>query len=243
VYRDGQSRKTRATVLVVVATVHILIYLSLTRQSRQHVRTRADPDSLLLLYIRGQAEIEDSHEQSARSANKRRLPDARNLAARKYGTEETQSNFSGDRLPEFRVPRANLETIIIPPVVEGGMRAPEHTPHADWEAEIEAVSKDSLAKLEKESEYRNFGGLSRSQTDWLRSHHMIPSPQTEIGNSLFSNKTIVPGVVRINDYCVLVNLLPYCSVKVGKRPVDGHLLDDMHKHLDELDVYNPDALP
>jgi hypothetical protein len=72
---------------------------------------------------------------------------------------------------------------------------------------------------------------------------MYPSPQKAVGDNLFSVNTVVPGIVRISDNCVIVNLLPYCSFKIGKRAADGHLLDGMREHLDDLDVYDPGALP
>ena len=49
-----------------------------------------------------------------------------------------------------------------------------------------------------------------------------------------------PRVLWISDNCAIVNLLPVCRIKLGKRKVRGDLFKGMRKYLDERET---DPLP
>jgi hypothetical protein len=110
---------------------------------------------------------------------------------------------------------------------------PPPTPPIDWTLEAELAAKDSLAKAEKEKNFRNLAGLSAGQLEWVRRNHMEPTtshiewnhPRFELDRS-----TGLP-VLWINDHCVMVTVMVFCAV--GHVETNGNVFKDMREHLHE----------
>jgi hypothetical protein len=103
-------------------------------------------------------------------------------------------------------------------------------PLVDWELEAETVARNiANAKL-----YRDLAGFTPEQLEWMKRNQMQPVPY----NPLWDDGRHVdePGVLWISDDCALVNLLPMCRIKLGKRKVRGDLFKDMRKYLDERET-------
>lgn len=132
-----------------------------------------------------------------------------------------------------------------PPVFAPGERQPANainpTPAIDWLGELETESK----KILEGPKYRDLSGLTQNQIDWLKRNRFYPIPGAHVpGSSVFKEEQhLPPGVMRLNDNCVLVAILPYCRFPLGKQPPNGHLFDDMRRYLDERDTYSPEGVP
>lgn len=107
-------------------------------------------------------------------------------------------------------------------------------PLVDWELEAETVAGNTTnAKL-----YRDLAGFTPEQLQWMKRNQMQPVPYNPFwGDGRHVNE---PGVLWISDNCAIVNLLPVCRIKLGKRKIRGDLFKDMRKHLDERET---DPLP
>jgi len=107
-------------------------------------------------------------------------------------------------------------------------------PLIDWELEAEAVARNSAnAKL-----YRDLAGFTPEQLEWIKRNQMRPVPYNPFWDH--GRHADEPGVLWISDDCAIVNLLPMCRIKLGKRKVPGDLFKDMRKYLDERET---DPLP
>jgi hypothetical protein len=107
-------------------------------------------------------------------------------------------------------------------------------PPVDWELEAETVARSTAnPKL-----YRDLAGFTPAQFEWMRRNRMQPVPYNPFWDD--GRHVGEPGVLSISDDCVIVNLLPVCRIKLGKRKVRGNLFKDMRKYLDERET---DPLP
>jgi hypothetical protein len=95
----------------------------------------------------------------------------------------------------------------------------------DWDQEAAIAVASSIAQSAKERGYRNLSGLSAEQLDWLKKNHMEPAPGFHWDRN--SRRDMLRhGIFKINDYCVLVVALPFCSFG-GKIQYDGDLFKNM----------------
>ncbi len=100
-------------------------------------------------------------------------------------------------------------------------------PKIDWEHEAELAARSGVARDIKEHHYRDLSALSPAQQEWLRRNHMEPMTaefpwdrrRRDNGNPL--------GVFWINEYCVIVVLIPFC--RWGGR-VDPN--GDLFRHME-----------
>jgi len=107
-------------------------------------------------------------------------------------------------------------------------------PPVDWELEAETVARNIAgAKL-----YRDLAGFTPAQLEWMKRNQMKPVPYNPFWDD--GRHVDEPGVLWISDDCAIVNLLPMCRIKLGKRKVRGDLFKDMRKYLDERET---DPLP
>jgi hypothetical protein len=124
-----------------------------------------------------------------------------------------------------RVPGAHSPTTLLPQI--------------DWTRQAELAVRSSMDTVAREKLYRNLAGLSAAQLDWIQKNHMEPvdtnPPWAETAPRNNAN-----GVVWINDYCALVNLLPVCRIKVGHKEARGDLFKNMRQYLDQRET---DPLP
>jgi hypothetical protein len=107
-------------------------------------------------------------------------------------------------------------------------------PLVDWELEAETVARNTTnAKL-----FRDLAGFTPEQLEWMKRNQMQPVPYNPFWDD--GRHVDEPGVLWISDDCAIVNLLPVCRIKLGKRKVRGDLFKDMRKYLDERET---DPLP
>jgi hypothetical protein len=107
-------------------------------------------------------------------------------------------------------------------------------PPIDWNLEAESVARNSAGKRS----YRDLAGFTPEQLEWMKRNKMAPAPYNPFWDD--GRRVNEPGVLWINHDCAIVNLLPMCTFKLGKRKVRGDLFKDMRKYLDERET---DPLP
>ncbi len=98
-------------------------------------------------------------------------------------------------------------------------------PPIDWDHEAAIAVASSIAQSAKERSYRNLSGPSPEQLDWLKRNHMEPAPGFHWDRNS-RREMLRHGIFKINDYCVLVVALPFCSFG-GKIQYDGDLFKTM----------------
>jgi hypothetical protein len=131
----------------------------------------------------------------------------------------------------------NIKPGSIEPAESTGSMVNEHPPDnaisqppIDWDLEAESVAQNSAGKRS----YRDLAGFTPEQLEWLKRNKMVPAPY----NSLWDDGRRVngPGVLWISHDCAIVNLLPVCTFKLGKRKVRGDLFKNMKQYLDERET-------
>jgi hypothetical protein len=75
--------------------------------------------------------------------------------------------------------------------------------------------------------------MTAKQREWERRTQIQPPPPNAFWQD--RSRPESPGVFWITDDCAIVNLLPVCTFKLGKRKMRGDLFRDMKKYLDEID--------
>jgi hypothetical protein len=105
-------------------------------------------------------------------------------------------------------------------------------PPIDWTHEAELAIRSSLDNAEREKLYRNLAGLSAAQLDWIQKNHMEPV-DTNPPWAETAPRNNADGVLWISDNCAIVNLLPFCRIKVGRKQARGDLFKNMRPYLDQ----------
>jgi len=112
-------------------------------------------------------------------------------------------------------------------------------PPIDWTREAELAVRSSTDTAQREKLYRNLAGLSAAQLDWIQKNQMEPvdsnPPWAET-----APRNNADGVLWISDNCALVNLLPVCRIKIGRKTARGDLFKNMREYLDKRET---DPLP
>jgi len=96
----------------------------------------------------------------------------------------------------------------------------------DWDVESALAAQSSIAQGAKEKNYRDLSSLTPEQLDWVKKNHMEPM----LGFKWDRNsrgEMLRHGIVKLNDYCVLVVVIPFCRFG-GKIQYSGDLFKDMH---------------
>jgi hypothetical protein len=194
------TRDRRPLVFLAVLVSHAVIVLLLVRAVRQPISPHDDPYEPLVLAL-----LHDGTRAITNAVMTRR-PEVSPPAA--------------PRAPDLR----------LAPVPDDAIEArPEAPPPAaiDWEHEAELAARNGVAETEKPGKYRDLSALSAEQLSWAKKNHMEPAapgiawthPRLE-----FDAHT-GPPVFWINDHCVLVTLMVFCSI--------GHIeaAGDLFKHM------------
>jgi len=197
----GGKRNSKQLIFLAVVVLHgavVLLLLRATHQFQAPVRASAEPLALLLFHSREPPPVTTASAETPLNskAPKRKLP---------------------------QPPAAALE----PPTPQAITPPSEAAPQIDWQQEAELAALNGVANADKERNYRNLGGISEAQLKWVRDNHMVQMapgivwahPRVEIDKA-----TLIP-IVHINDHCVLVLVLVFCSV--GHITPNSHLLDHM----------------
>ncbi len=96
----------------------------------------------------------------------------------------------------------------------------------DWDRESALAVQSSIAQAMKEKNYRDLSSLTPEQLDWVKKNRMEPMPgfQWDRNNR---GEMLRHGIVKLNDYCVLIVVIPFCRFG-GKTQYSGDLFKDMH---------------
>ncbi len=80
--------------------------------------------------------------------------------------------------------------------------------------------------MARENSYRDLSSLTPEQLDWVKNNHMEPMPGFQWDQNS-RGELLRHGIFKINDYCVLVVVIPFCRFG-GKIQYNGDLFRDMH---------------
>ncbi len=98
--------------------------------------------------------------------------------------------------------------------------------HIDWDRESALAVQSSIVKAAKDRSYRDLSSLTPEQLDWVKKNHMEPMPSFQWDRSS-RGQMLRHGIIKLNDYCVLVVVMPFCRFG-GKIQYNGDLFKDMH---------------
>jgi len=98
--------------------------------------------------------------------------------------------------------------------------------HIDWDRESALAVESNIAKAAKDRSYRDLSSLTPEQLDWVKKNHMEPMPSFQWDRSS-RGQMLRHGIIKLNDYCVLVVVVPFCRFG-GKIQYNGDLFKDMH---------------
>jgi hypothetical protein len=96
----------------------------------------------------------------------------------------------------------------------------------DWDRESRLAVQSSVAQMARENSYRDLSSLTPEQLDWVKNNHMEPMPGFQWDQNS-RGELLRHGIFKINDYCVLVVVIPFCRFG-GKIQYNGDLFRDMH---------------
>jgi hypothetical protein len=214
-YWREDHRDRRVLALFAVLMLHAVVGTLLVRSSIQSIGPRSDSGEFTITFLRDEP----------------REPVELGAAAKPDAND--------------RVPAKSLGIAPDIPKVDVGPQSPADAqtavllPPIDWTREAELAVRGSLDAAAREKSYRNLAGLSAAQLDWIRRNHMEPV-DTNPPWAESAPRSHADGVVWISDDCALVNLLPVCRIKVGRKEARGDLFKNMRQHLDERET---DPLP
>lgn len=103
----------------------------------------------------------------------------------------------------------------------------------DWDRESALAVQASIASAAKEKNYRDLSGLTPEQLDWVRKNRMEPMPGFQWDHNS-RREMLRHGIVKLNDYCVLIVVLPFC--RFGAKI---HYSGDLFKHMRDPDPVDP----
>jgi hypothetical protein len=98
--------------------------------------------------------------------------------------------------------------------------------HIDWDRESALAVQSSIAKAAKDNSYRDLSSLTPEQLEWVKKNHLQPMPGFQWDQSS-RGQMLRHGIIKLNDYCVLVVVIPFCRFG-GKIQYNGDLFKDMH---------------
>jgi hypothetical protein len=124
---------------------------------------------------------------------------------------------SAASLPSI-VPDLSLPPIPLSPAEQQQQRI-------DWDRESALAVESSIAQAAKEQNYRDLSSLTPEQRDWVKKNHMEPTPGFPWDRN--SRRDMLRhGIVKLNDYCVLIVVMPFCRFG-AKIQYNGDLFKDM----------------
>jgi hypothetical protein len=100
-------------------------------------------------------------------------------------------------------------------------------PRIDWEHESALAAQSSAARAAGEKPYRDLSSLAPDQLEWVKKNHMEPVPGFQWDRNS-RGEMLRHGIVKLNDYCVLIVLIPFCRFG-GKIQYNGDLFKDMRE--------------
>ncbi len=211
---EHESR--RLAVFFAVLLLHAVLGIMLARSSRLLTNVRIAPEAPFFIDFPRRAKPA----RTAVAASGIPGGDRSSREARRNSSKHSPGNVSAQSTPENQEP-----TPVLPPI--------------DWTEEAAWAVRSRMQASEREKLYRNLSGLSAAQLDWVRKNHMEPAdtnpPWAE--NRPRNNSD---GVLWLSENCALVNGLPFCRIRLGRKPPRGDLFKNMRRYLDERET---DPLP
>jgi hypothetical protein len=132
--------------------------------------------------------------------------------------------------PVVSSPRLNTELSPMPNQIGSNaitLSAAEQKQHdIDWDRESDLAVESSIAQVAKENSYRDMSKLTPEQLEWVKKNHMEPMPGFQWDRNS-RGELLRHGIVKLNDYCVLVVVIPFCRFG-GTIQYNGDLFKDMH---------------
>jgi hypothetical protein len=95
----------------------------------------------------------------------------------------------------------------------------------DWDRESALSVQSSIARATKEEKYRDLSSLTPEQLDWIKKNHMEPMQGFQWDRAS-RREMLRYGIVKLNDYCVLIVVIPFCRFG-GKIQYSSDLFEHM----------------
>jgi hypothetical protein len=218
-YGRQEHENWRLTVFFAVLLLHVSAGIMLVRSSHLLIAARLAPEPFFINFLR-----RSEQPRTAVAAPVPAKPDA------------------DQQIPRDKRPSPQRESPKSTAQAEGGQDAPNAitlVPPIDWTQEAEWAVRSQMQAAEREKLYRNLSGISAAQLEWIRKNHMEPADTNPpwAGSRPRNN---ADGVLWLSENCALVNLLPFCRIKLGRKPARGDLFKNMRQYLDERET---DPLP
>jgi hypothetical protein len=184
-------------IFLAVLILHIAVVLYVVRASRLAISLRAKPYESLLLLL---------------------FPDNKPASSLISAPPVVGPPAHADK--PVAAPAKSSSAITIPPELT-------MAPKIDWEHEAEVAAASSVIAAEKDTNYRNLGGLSSAQLAWIKQNHMVltqPGIAWHRPRFEFDKNSGLP-IFWINEHCVLVTVFVFCGI--GHIEANGELFKHM----------------
>jgi hypothetical protein len=109
----------------------------------------------------------------------------------------------------------------------------EVPPTIDWEHEAQIAVQHGGANNGANDGYRDLSGLSAAQLEWLQKNNMKRMHSDFAWDHRRRDNGNPLGLFWINDYCVIVVMIPFCRWG-GKIQPNGNLFDHMYDSKDGI---------
>jgi len=208
-YWREERENWRVTTLFAVLMLHAIVGTILIRSSTLLSAVGVAPEPFLITFLRHTEQREPAEPVPAIK------PIANEIVPAKIPSITPEMPRAES--PPGSVPETQNQITLLPPI--------------DWTHEAELAIRNSLDTAEREKLYRNLAGLSAAQLDWIQKNHMQPV-DTNPPWAETAPRNHADGVLWISDNCAIVNLLPFCRIKVGHKEARGDLFKNMRQYLD-----------
>jgi hypothetical protein len=220
-YGRQEHENWRLTVFFAVLLLHVSVGIMLARSSRLLIATRLVPEPFFINFLR-------RSEQPRPAAAVPIKPNANQIPREKRPALQSES-------PKSDAP----ESVVQPDSSAETPNAITLAPPIDWTQEAEWAVRSQMQAAEREKLYRNLSGMSAAQLEWIRKNHMEPA-DTNPPWAENRPRNNADGVLWLSENCALVNGLPFCRIRLGRKPARGDLFKNMRQYLDKRET---DLLP